>query len=187
MARDQSKALARVLKPVLGDVTPSPESVRALASLFGGGTGFVSHDVILGLVRVPQSVLTNRLYSLFPRHTLEELFQLLANVKNRVRVRTPRSATTTAKTLTEKEARLEFAFELYDLDGDGLVTFAEATEALDALRRASADHRAAATAPPADGAAVAKRLLHAGAMASVLDVLSALLRMPPSLPTLSSK
>lgn len=117
-----------MLKPVLGGVTPSPESVRALASLFGGGTGFVSHDVILGLVRVPQSVLTNRLYSLFPRHTLEELFQLLANVKNRVRVRTPRSATTTAKTLTEKEARLEFAFELYDLDGDGLVTEAELVE-----------------------------------------------------------
>ena len=64
----------------------------------------------------------------------------------------------------------------------GAVDAEEVAEAFDALRRASADHRAAAAAAPADGAAVAQRLLHAGAMASVLDVLSALLRTPPSLP-----
>ena len=73
------------------------------------------------MVRLPRSVLTTRLYSLFPRHTLEAFLTTLANVHARVAA-TPRSAVGTAKTLTEKEARLEFAFEVYDLDGDGVVT-----------------------------------------------------------------
>lgn len=116
----------RVLQPSTG--SPTPESIRALASLFGGTGGFVSHDTILAVVRLPRSVLTTRLYSLFPRHTLEAFLTTLANVHARVRLRTPRSAVGTAKTLTEKEARLEFAFEVYDLDGDGVVTEAELLE-----------------------------------------------------------
>jgi hypothetical protein len=116
----------RVLQPSTG--SPTPESIRALVSLFGGTGGFVSHDTILAVVRLPRSVLTTRLYSLFPRHTLEAFLATLANVHARVRLRTPRSAVGTAKTLTEKEARLEFAFEVYDLDGDGVVTEAELLE-----------------------------------------------------------
>ena len=116
----------RVLQPSTG--SPTPESIRALVSLFGGTGGFVSHDTILAVVRLPRSVLTTRLYSLFPRHTLEAFLTTLANVHARVRLRTPRSAVGTAKTLTEKEARLEFAFEVYDLDGDGVVTEAELLE-----------------------------------------------------------
>ena len=116
----------RVLQPSTG--SPTPESIRALASLFGGTGGFVSHDTILAVVRLPRSVLTTRLHSLFPRHTLEAFLTTLANVHARVRLRTPRSAVGTAKTLTEKEARLEFAFEVYDLDGDGVVTEAELLE-----------------------------------------------------------
>lgn len=126
LARDQARALMRVLQPSTG--SPTPESIRALASLFGGTGGFVSHDTILAVVRLPRSVLTTRLYSLFPRHTLEAFLTTLANVHARVRLRTPRSAVGTAKTLTEKEARLEFAFEVYDLDGDGVVTEAELLE-----------------------------------------------------------
>ena len=116
----------RVLQPSTG--SPTPESIRALVSLFGGTGGFVSHDTILAVVRLPRSVLTTRLYSLFPRHTLEAFLTTLAKVHARVRLRTPRSAVGTAKTLTEKEARLEFAFEVYDLDGDGVVTEAELLE-----------------------------------------------------------
>ena len=110
---------------------PSPDSIRALASVFGGAKGFVSHDVIVQLVRVEATVLTRRLYRLFPRHTLEEFLSALANVKHLRRLRTPRSAFATAAVLTEKEARLEFAFELYDLDGDGFVTEAELLEVVD--------------------------------------------------------
>jgi hypothetical protein len=129
LARDQARALMRVLQPATG--SPTPESIRALANLFGGSGGFVSHDTILAVVRLPQSVLTTRLYSLWTRHTLEEFLATLANVHARVRLRTPRSAVGAAKTLTEKEARLEFAFELYDLDGDGFVTEAELLEIVD--------------------------------------------------------
>ena len=56
-----------------------------------------------------------------PRRTLEDFLCALANVHSRVRVRTPLHQVSTARTLTEKEARLEFAFALYDLDGDGAV------------------------------------------------------------------
>ena len=71
----------RVLQPSTG--SPTPESIRALASLFGGTGGFVSHDTILAVVRLPRSVLTTRLYSLFPRHTLEAFLTTLANVHAR--------------------------------------------------------------------------------------------------------
>jgi hypothetical protein len=131
---DQARALQRVLQPsslVPVGTGPSPDSIRALASVFGGAKGFVSHDVIVQLVRVEASVLTRRLYRLFPRHTLEDFLSALANVKHLRRLRTPRSAFATAAVLTEKEARLEFAFELYDLDGDGFVTEAELLEVVD--------------------------------------------------------
>jgi hypothetical protein len=53
------------------------------------------------------------------RVTLEELLGALANLKARIPVRTRAAAVSRARTLSEQEARLEFAFALYDLDGNG--------------------------------------------------------------------
>ena len=90
-------------------------------------------------MRVEASILTARLYALLgPRHTLEEFLNALANVAARVRVRTPPHAVSGARTLTDAEARLDFAFALYDLDGDGVVSRAEIAEIVDGTLRGNA-------------------------------------------------
>ena len=111
--------LANALKPALGG--PSPDAVRALSNVFGGPKGHVTLDALLATTRCERGNLTERLHALLPRRTLEDFLCALANVHSRVRVRTPLHQVSTARTLTEKEARLEFAFALYDLDGDGVV------------------------------------------------------------------
>ena len=88
---------------------------------------------------VEASILTARLYALLgPRHTLEEFLNALANVAARVRVRAPPHAVSGARTLTDAEARLDFAFALYDLDGDGVVSRAEIAEIVDGTLRGNA-------------------------------------------------
>ena len=119
LARDQARVLANALKPALGG--PSPDAVRALSNVFGGPKGHVTLDALLATTRCERGILTERLHALLPRRTLEDFLCALANVHSRVRVRTPLHQVSTARTLTEKEARLEFAFALYDIDGDGVV------------------------------------------------------------------
>ena len=88
-ARPGARADARPAARSTG--SPTPESIRALASLFGGTGGFVSHDTIWRWCACRGDVLTTRLYSLFPRHTLEAFLTTLANVHARVHLRTPRA------------------------------------------------------------------------------------------------
>ena len=136
LARDQARALANALKPALGG--PSPDAVRALSNVFGGPKGHVTLDAVLATTRCERGILTERLHALLPRHTLEEFLGALANVHSRVRVRTPLHQVSTARTLTEKEARLEFAFALYDLDGDGVVGEDEIVEVVEQSMRGNA-------------------------------------------------
>ena len=66
------------------------------------------------------------------RHaTLRQFLCALANLRARVPVRTPPAAVSHARSMPEREARLEFAFSLYDLDGDGRVSRAEVTNVVE--------------------------------------------------------
>ena len=84
----------RVLQPSTG--SPTPESIRALASLFGGTGGFVSHDTILA--RLPRSV-PAAAPARSSRGTLEAF---LKRWRPHARVQLHAPGVGTAKTLTKR-------------------------------------------------------------------------------------
>ena len=150
-ARRQATYLTRVLKPKLGG-PPGLDAINKLAKAFGGPRGHVTHEAILATLRVEESILTSRFYTLLGgrernaggsggeplgspnrrtparRATLEELLHTLANLKARIPIRTRAVAVSRARTMSDQEARLEFAFALYDLDGNGRVSREEVAD-----------------------------------------------------------